>query len=65
MQEWPIRGGEKQETRKSRDILLTGHEDGSVKFWNVSSVSMELMYKVNTASYFEEGFTESGKTLFN
>ena len=60
LQDWPISGGERQETRKSRDLLLTGHEDGSVKFWNVSTVSMQLLYKVNTASYFEEGFTEQG-----
>lgn len=63
LQDWPISGGERQETRKCRDLLLTGHEDGSVKFWNVSTVSMQLLYKVNTASYFEEGFTEQGMSL--
>lgn len=50
--------------RKTRDLLLTGHEDGSVKFWDVSSVSMSLLYKVNTASYFEEGFSENGGFVF-
>lgn len=45
---------------KTRDLLLTGHEDGSIKFWDVSSTTMELLYKVHTAGYFEEGFVETG-----
>lgn len=46
--------------KKSRDLLLTGHEDGSIKFWDVSSLAMTLLYKVSTASYFEEGFSDPG-----
>ncbi|XP_067934624.1 LLGL scribble cell polarity complex component 2-like isoform X5 [Watersipora subatra] len=57
--DWPIKGGERREVRKTRDLLLTGHEDGSVKLWDISAVSMSLLYKVNTASYFEEGFSEN------
>lgn len=58
-------GGERQEMRKARDLLLTGHEDGSIKFWNVSTVSMELLYKVSTAGYFEEGFSDQGTNSFS
>lgn len=56
---WPISGGvlEKgkgkgQQDTKQRDILLTGHEDGTVQFWEAGSVSLRLLYKLSTAQLF-------------
>lgn len=56
---WPIDGGqlpkEEEETdkkKKQRDILLTGHEDGTVQFWDASTVSLQLLYKLSTAQLF-------------
>lgn len=34
----------------SRDILLTGHEDGSVKFWDSSTTSLKFLYKLSTGN---------------
>jgi lethal(2) giant larvae protein len=35
------------------DLLLTGHEDGSVRFWDVTNMTMQLIYKIKTADYFQ------------
>lgn len=31
-----------------RDLLITGHEDGSVRFWNAGSVVLSLVYTFKT-----------------
>ncbi|CAF4495889.1 unnamed protein product, partial [Didymodactylos carnosus] len=36
-----------------RQILLTGHEDGSIQFWDVTDISMPLLYKLKTNEYFQ------------
>ena len=33
------------------DVLVTGHEDGSVKFWNCSSIALSLMASIKTGRY--------------
>eukprot|EP00795_Rhopilema_esculentum_P009139 gene9139-16801_t len=47
---WPINGG-KSLLKKSNfhDLLVTGHEDGSIKFWDVSQVNMHLMCTIMTS----------------
>ncbi|XP_078692853.1 lethal(2) giant larvae protein homolog 1-like isoform X2 [Branchiostoma floridae x Branchiostoma belcheri] len=51
--EWPIDGGSVlSETPTSKDLLLTGHEDGSVRFWDVSTPALRLLYKLDTKAYF-------------
>lgn len=35
-----------------RQVLLTGHEDGSVRFWDVTGVAMTPLYKYTTAQLF-------------
>lgn len=35
-----------------RDLLITGHEDGSVRFWNAGSVVLSLVYTFKTSSIF-------------
>lgn len=35
-----------------RDLLITGHEDGSVRFWNAGSVVLSLMYTFKTNAIF-------------
>ena len=39
------------------DLLLTGHEDGSVRFWDVTNMAMQLVYKLKTADYFQTDST--------
>jgi len=51
--EWPIAGGKNlSEEPLSKDLLMTGHEDGSVRFWDASTLSLKLLYKLNTNSVF-------------
>ncbi|XP_014234240.1 lethal(2) giant larvae protein homolog 1 isoform X2 [Trichogramma pretiosum] len=56
---WPIDGGvllckkpADPEKPKSRELLLTGHEDGTVRFWNASDVSLTPLYKYNSSVLF-------------
>ncbi|XP_049868986.1 lethal(2) giant larvae protein isoform X2 [Pectinophora gossypiella] len=50
---WPISGGVVEGAAASaRQVLLTGHEDGSVRFWDVSGVAMTPLYKYTTAQLF-------------
>nr|XP_006817104.1 PREDICTED: lethal(2) giant larvae protein homolog 1-like isoform X3 [Saccoglossus kowalevskii] len=51
--EWPINGGKNlSEEPMSKDLLLTGHEDGTVRFWDASTVALKLIYKLNTSNVF-------------
>ncbi|XP_063896793.1 lethal(2) giant larvae protein homolog 1-like [Helicoverpa armigera] len=50
---WPISGGVAETPEQAeRQLLLTGHEDGSVRFWDVSGVAMTPLYKYTTAQLF-------------
>ncbi|GFS39958.1 lethal(2) giant larvae protein homolog 1 [Nephila pilipes] len=51
--EWPIKGG-KVTTGNNlvNNILVTGHEDGSVKIWNATFTSLQLMYVFHTSQVF-------------
>jgi len=52
--DWPVTGGKVIDAPevKSHDILLTGHEDGSVNFWDVSDLSMRHLLHLSTARFF-------------
>uniref|UniRef100_A0A670HXU3 LLGL scribble cell polarity complex component 2 n=1 Tax=Podarcis muralis TaxID=64176 RepID=A0A670HXU3_PODMU len=51
--QWPINGGtSKAPDPPQRDLLLTGHEDGTVRFWNASGVCLNLLYKLSTVRVF-------------
>lgn len=41
----------------AKDLLLTGHEDGSVRFWDVTQMSMTLIYRLRTSDYFQTDST--------
>uniref|UniRef100_A0A8C1ZLC7 LLGL scribble cell polarity complex component 2 n=1 Tax=Cyprinus carpio TaxID=7962 RepID=A0A8C1ZLC7_CYPCA len=50
---WPIIGGQNlAPDPPQRDLLLTGHEDGTVRFWDASGVCLYPMYKLSTAGVF-------------
>ncbi|XP_063361960.1 lethal(2) giant larvae protein homolog 1 [Cydia amplana] len=64
---WPISGGvlSGAEAPAERQLLLTGHEDGSVRFWDVTGVPMKPLYKYTTAQLFsgeEIGETNDSQT---
>lgn len=52
--DWPITGGQVIDAPevRSHDILLTGHEDGSVHFWDVSDLSMRHLLHLPTSRFF-------------
>ncbi|KAM6379420.1 lethal(2) giant larvae protein homolog 1 isoform 1-T2 [Pluvialis apricaria] len=51
---WPIDGGKNlAQEPTQRGLLLTGHEDGTVRFWDASGVSLKPLYKLGTASIFQ------------
>ncbi|KAL8573601.1 hypothetical protein ACOMHN_007154 [Nucella lapillus] len=51
--EWPITGGKNlSKEPTSRDLLITGHEDGTVRFWDASGTSLSLLYRVATSPIF-------------
>ncbi|KAF1469650.1 hypothetical protein FQV08_0005573, partial [Pygoscelis antarcticus] len=50
---WPIDGGSNiAPDPPQRDLLLTGHEDGTVRFWDASGVCLHLLYKLSTVRVF-------------
>ncbi|MGH0142527.1 UNVERIFIED_CONTAM: hypothetical protein FKN15_055416 [Acipenser sinensis] len=50
---WPVNGGQnKAPDPPQRDLLLTGHEDGTVRFWDASGVCLCPLYKLGTAGVF-------------
>lgn len=52
--EWPITSSIPQNQDSThKDLLLTGHEDGSVRFWDVTNMSMQLLYRLKTADFFQ------------
>lgn len=52
--EWPINGGEWGQPMQSYpELVLTGHADGTVKFWDMSSVNFDLISKIKTSKLFE------------
>ncbi|KAM8798550.1 lethal(2) giant larvae protein homolog 1 [Eudromia elegans] len=51
---WPINGGKNlAQEPTQRGLLLTGHEDGTVRFWDASGVSLKPLYKLGTANVFQ------------
>lgn len=52
--DWPIDGGEwGTATLSYPEIVITGHADGSLQFWDASSVSFQVLYKLKTTKVFE------------
>ena len=55
---WPINGGKKlsQQPVDQEDalcpVILTGHEDGAVRIWDLCDNNFQLIAKIETAHYF-------------
>lgn len=60
--EWPITGGIwNLGTTAYPEIIVTGHADGSVKFWDASATSLQMLYKLKTSKVFEKQKPGEGK----
>ncbi|XP_070770416.1 syntaxin-binding protein 5-like isoform X2 [Enoplosus armatus] len=53
--EWPISGGTwTLGSRTYPEIIITGHADGSIKFWDASAITLQMLYKLKTSKVFEK-----------
>ena len=52
--EWPINGGEWGQSMQSYpELVLTGHADGTIKFWDMSGINFDLISKIKTSKLFD------------
>jgi lethal(2) giant larvae protein len=51
--DWPIIGGKVLANSGTVSVLVTGHYDGAVRFYDVNSGSFELLYTLNLTNYFK------------
>ncbi|XP_074039294.1 LLGL domain-containing protein l(2)gl isoform X1 [Leptinotarsa decemlineata] len=52
---WPVDGGKllcSKGLEPKRELLLTGHEDGTVRFWDAGGVTLTPIYKFSSAQFF-------------
>ncbi|KAJ7990805.1 hypothetical protein DPEC_G00290720 [Dallia pectoralis] len=64
--EWPISGGNwGQGTLSYPEIIVTGHADGSIKFWDASAIMLQVLYKLKTAKVFERSPTGVKEEMLN
>ncbi|XP_041108293.1 syntaxin-binding protein 5 isoform X9 [Polyodon spathula] len=60
--EWPISGGNWGLGSQSYpEIIITGHADGSVKFWDASAMMLQVLYKLKTAKVFDKSRNKDDK----
>ncbi|XP_072298914.1 syntaxin-binding protein 5a isoform X2 [Eucyclogobius newberryi] len=60
--EWPISGGNwGQGTQSYPEIIITGHADGTVKFWDASAIMLQVLYKLKTAKVFDRNRSKEEK----
>ncbi|XP_066556986.1 syntaxin-binding protein 5 isoform X2 [Amia ocellicauda] len=60
--EWPISGGNwGLGTQSYPEIIITGHADGSIKFWDASAITLQVLYKLKTAKVFEKARNKDDK----
>ncbi|XP_067638462.1 syntaxin-binding protein 5 isoform X2 [Eurosta solidaginis] len=53
--EWPINGGEWFPASCSySEIVITGHQDGTLRFWDAGAGTLQILYKLKTAKVFEK-----------
>ncbi|XP_054644183.1 syntaxin-binding protein 5-like isoform X9 [Dunckerocampus dactyliophorus] len=60
--EWPVSGG--MWTLGSHtypEIIITGHADGSIKFWDGSAITLQMLYKLKTSKVFEKPKPSEGR----
>ncbi|XP_019737946.1 syntaxin-binding protein 5-like isoform X13 [Hippocampus comes] len=60
--EWPVSGG--MWTLGSHtypEVIITGHADGSIKFWDGSAITLQMLYKLKTSKVFEKPKQNEGR----
>ncbi|XP_031436699.1 syntaxin-binding protein 5-like [Clupea harengus] len=53
--EWPLSGGTWTVGSQSYpEIIITGHADGTIKFWDATAMTLQMLYKLKTSKVFEK-----------
>ena len=65
--EWPVSGGVDSAGASAgcsyAELVLTGHADGSLRFWDASSTSMQSLHRLKTVKYFERAKGGGGDNM--
>lgn len=63
---WPLDGGvySVENCVGSPELMITGHADGVVKFWDASNASLRELYQLRTQKFFKKPKKESGLDLY-
>ncbi|XP_054887911.1 syntaxin-binding protein 5-like isoform X10 [Poeciliopsis prolifica] len=62
--EWPIAGGTwTLGSHTYPEIIITGHADGSIKFWDASAFTLQMLYKLKTSKVFEKPKPGEGRAV--
>ncbi|XP_048834465.1 syntaxin-binding protein 5-like isoform X9 [Brienomyrus brachyistius] len=60
--EWPVSGGTwTLGAQTYPEIIITGHADGSIKFWDASAITLQMLYKLKTSKVFEKPKVGDGR----
>ncbi|XP_035859955.1 syntaxin-binding protein 5-like isoform X12 [Sander lucioperca] len=60
--EWPVGGGTwTLGSHTYPEIIITGHADGSIKFWDASAITLQMLYKLKTSKAFEKPKPSEGR----
>ncbi|KAF7216099.1 syntaxin-binding protein 5-like isoform X17 [Nothobranchius furzeri] len=61
--EWPVGGGTwTLGSHTYPEIIITGHADGSIKFWDASAFTLQMLYKLKTSKVFEKPKAGEGRS---
>ncbi|XP_047671204.1 syntaxin-binding protein 5-like isoform X11 [Tachysurus fulvidraco] len=59
--EWPLSGGTwTLGSQTYPEIIITGHADGSIKFWDATAITLQMLYKLKTSKVFEKAKGNEG-----
>ncbi|KAJ8388560.1 hypothetical protein AAFF_G00132740 [Aldrovandia affinis] len=60
--EWPVSGGAwTLGVETYPEIIITGHADGSIKFWDATAITLQMLYKLKTSKVFEKPKVAEGR----
>ncbi|XP_052348717.1 syntaxin-binding protein 5-like isoform X2 [Oncorhynchus keta] len=62
--EWPVTGGTwTLGSQTYPEVIVTGHADGTVKFWDASAITLQMLYKLKTSKVFENPNAGDGRAV--
>jgi len=62
---WPINGGQDGETNQEPCLIITGHADGTLKFWDATSNMLIICTRTRISKLFERDMSRQSSTTSN